>query len=240
MMFIKKIITICKFLTIPLLLGFPLAVIAYRLQLWGMGTSFKIIQFTGYASIVVLVIAIVIGLFAFFTKQQRVLKSSAIVAILLAIPAVGLSMQAAKAKSLPFLHQVSTDTVNLPQFKAILALRGEGTNPLEYDSEKLAPLQQKVYPELQPIVSILNTEQAFNKAIDTAIKLGWEIVAKDIKQGMIEAVDTSLLWGFKDDVAIRIQATDTGSKIDLRSISRIGGTDLGANAKRIKSFISSF
>ena len=240
MMITKKIITICKLLTIPLLLGFPLAVIAYRLHLWGMGTSFKIIQFTGYASIIVLLTAIVIGLFALFTKQQRVFKSSAIVAILLAIPAVGLSLQAAKAKSLPFLHQVSTDTVSLPQFQAVLALRGEGNNPLEYNSEKLAPLQEKAYPELKPIISNLNTEQAFNKAVDTAIKLGWEVVAKDISQGMIEAVDTTLLWGFKDDVAIRIQATDTGSKIDLRSISRIGGTDLGANAKRIKSFISSF
>ncbi|WP_076417024.1 DUF1499 domain-containing protein [Colwellia sp. UCD-KL20] len=239
-MITKKIITICKLLTIPLLLGFPLAVIAYRLHLWSMGTSFKIIQFTGYASIVVLLIAIIIGLFALFTKQQQVIKSSAIVAILLAIPAVGLSLQAAKAKSLPFLHQVSTDTVSLPQFQAVLALRGEGTNPLEYNSEKLAPLQQEAYPELKPIISNLNTEQAFNKAVDTAIKLGWEVVAKDIKQGMIEAVDTTLLWGFKDDVAIRIQATDTGSKIDLRSISRIGGTDLGANAKRIKSFISAF
>lgn len=239
-MVMNTISKFCKLAVIPLFLGFPIAVIAYRLQLWSMGVSFQIIKYTGYVSIAVFLIAILVALFALFKKQKDVAKTCVVVALLLAIPVTGLSMQAAKGKSLPFLHQVSTDTVNLPAFDAIIALRGEKSNPLDYDREKLAPLQQAAYPELQPILSDLSVEQAFTKAVDTAMNLGWEVVAKNQDKGMIEAVDTTLLWAFKDDVAIRVQLTDTGSKIDLRSISRVGGTDLGANADRIKKFITVF
>jgi len=237
---IKTITTICKYLAIPLLLGFPVAVIAYRLNLWEMGTSFKIIQYTGYASIVILAITLFVGIFAFIKKHKPIAERCACIAVLLAVPVIGLAMQASKAKSLPFLHQVTTDTVNLPQFNAIVALRGEGSNPLAYDSEKLAPLQLQAYPELKPIISELTPQRAFLKAIQTAKSLGWEIISQQQEQGTIEAVDTTLLWGFKDDIAIRITATNTGSKIDLRSISRIGGTDLGANAVRVKNFIKMF
>ncbi|MBU2923332.1 DUF1499 domain-containing protein [Colwellia sp. 1_MG-2023] len=230
----------CKFMVIPLLLGFPIAVIAYRLQLWSMGVSFQIIKYTGYVSIAVFLIAILVTLFALFKKQKEVTKTCVVVALLLAIPVIGLSKQAAKAKSLPFLHQVSTDTVNLPAFDVIIALRGDTSNPLDYDREKLAPLQQAAYPELQSILSEFSTEQVFTKAVNTAMGLGWEIVAKNQDEGRIEAVDTTSLWAFKDDIAIRVQQTETGSKIDLRSISRVGGTDLGANAERIKKFITAF
>lgn len=239
-MIIEIIAKILKLTVIPLLLGFPIAVIFYRLQVWQMATSFQIIKFIGYGSVIVLALALLLGLFALFRKQQDVAKSYALVVILLAMPAIGLSMQAAKAKSLPFIHHVSTDTTNPPKFEAIVALRGESSNPLEYDREKLALLQKAAYPKVQPIISELNTEQAFTRAVDTAMSLGWEVEAKNAEQGIIEAVDTTLLWAFKDDVVIRIQATTTGSKIDLRSISRVGGTDLGTNAKRIETFITMF
>jgi uncharacterized protein (DUF1499 family) len=149
-------------------------------------------------------------------------------------------MQASKAKSLPFIHQVSTDTVNLPEFDAIIALRGESSNPLAYDREKLEPLQLAAYPKLKPIISQLDKEKAFAKALNVASSLGWDVVAKNEQQGLIEAVDTSALWAFKDDIAIRVQAVGASSKIDLRSISRIGGSDLGANAARVEKFITAF
>ncbi|WP_157673921.1 DUF1499 domain-containing protein [Cognaticolwellia beringensis] len=239
-MLINTITNVCKAVVIPLLLGFPIAVIAYRMELWPMGVSFKIIKYTGYASIAVLAVSILIGLFTLFKKQYPLAKRCAFIAILSAIPAIGLSMQASKAKSLPFLHQVTTDTVNLPKFNAIIALRGDNSNPLAYDQEKLAPLQLAAYPKLKPILSQLDKDQAFAKALEVALSLGWEVVAKNEQQGIIEAVDTSALWAFKDDIAIRVQALGVSSKIDLRSISRIGGTDLGANAARVEKFITTF
>lgn len=239
-MIIQTIAKLFKLAAIPLLLGFPIALIAYRLQIWQMATSFQIIKLTGYGSAIVFALALLLGLFSLFKKQHNAAKSYALVMILLAIPVIGLSMQASKAKSLPFIHHVSTDTINPPKFQSIVALRGEGSNPLAYDTEKLAPLQKAAYPKVKSIVSGLNHEQAFIRAVDIAESLGWEVVAKNAEQGLIEAVDTTLLWAFKDDVVIRVQATTTGSKIDLRSISRIGGTDLGANAKRVETFITNF
>lgn len=239
-MIITSIIKACKAIVVPLLLGFPLAVIAYRMNLWSMATSFQIIKFTGYISIAVLVLSVLIGLFSLFKKEFSLAKRCAVIAVLVAIPAIGLVMQAAKAKSLPFLHQVTTDTVNLPQFNAVVALRGEKSNPLAYDREKLAPLQLAAYPKLKPIISQLNKDQAYAKALDIALSLGWEVVAEDPQQGLIEAVDTTALWAFKDDIAIRVQAVGATSIIDLRSISRIGKTDLGANAARVEKFITAF
>lgn len=239
-MLMNTIVNACKAVVVPLLLGFPIAVIAYRMELWPMAISFQIIKFTGYASTAVLVLSVVIGLFSLFKKEFSLTKRCAVIAVLAAIPVIGLSMQAAKAKSLPFLHQVTTDTVNLPQFNAVVALRGENSNPLAYDREKLAPLQLAAYPKLKPIISQLGKEQAFAKAIDVALSLGWEIVAKNPQQGLIEAVDTTALWAFKDDIAIRVKAVGATSVIDLRSISRVGKTDLGANAVRVEKFITAF
>jgi len=239
-MIIKTLSKFLKFAVIPLLLGFPVAVIAYRLQLWEMGTSFQIIKLTVFASAITLGVTVLLALFTLFKKQRDVAKVFAVLSLLLAIPVVSLAMQAGKAKSLPFIHHVSTDTVNPPEFQAIIALRGDNSNPLAYDKEKLVPLQEAAYPMLKPIISELNTDKAFAKAVEVATSLGWDIVSKNAEQGIIEAVETTLLWGFKDDVVIRIQAIDVGSKVDLRSISRIGGSDLGANAARVERFISQF
>lgn len=239
-MFIKIVLKILKIAPLPLLLSFPLAVLAYRMELWGMGTSFKLIQFSAIFSAVLLILAIIIGIISFIKKQQDAIKVCIVAGVLLAVPVIGLSMQALKAKSLPFIHQVATDTTNLPEFNVVIGLRGDSSNPLAYDHATLAPLQQEFYPELQPILSELNTEQAFTQAVNTAMALGWKVVAKNKQQGIVEAVDSTLIWGFKDDVVIRIQQTQAGSKIDLRSISRIGGSDLGANAARIKRFIDAF
>jgi apolipoprotein N-acyltransferase len=123
-MVINAITKFCKYAVIPLLLGFPVAIIAYRLDLWSMGVSFKIIQYTGFISMAVLVIALLVAIFALVKKQKDVATTCGIVTVLLALPVVGLSMQAAKAKSLPFIHQVITDTVKLPEFDSIIALRG--------------------------------------------------------------------------------------------------------------------
>ena len=101
-------------------------------------------------------------------------------------------------------------------------------------------MQLAAYPKLKPIISELDKDQAFAKAVDIALSLGWDVVAKNEQQGLIEAVDTTALWAFKDDIAIRVQTVGATSVIDLRSISRVGGTDLGANAARIEKFIAAF
>jgi uncharacterized protein (DUF1499 family) len=73
--------------------------------------------------------------------------------------------------------------------------------------------------------------------MEVATALGWEIVAASEDDGRFEATDTTFWFGFKDDVVVRIRPEGDGSRIDLRSVSRVGVGDLGANAARIKRFV---
>jgi uncharacterized protein (DUF1499 family) len=68
--------------------------------------------------------------------------------------------------------------------------------------------------------------------------MGWEIVAAEAAEGRIEATETTAWWGFKDDVVIRIAPEGTGSRLDIRSMSRVGKSDLGKNADRIRAFLA--
>jgi uncharacterized protein (DUF1499 family) len=91
---------------------------------------------------------------------------------------------------------------------------------------------------LAPFNLSLAPDRAYALAMALAKDKGWEIVADEPKEGRIEAVDRSLLYGFKDEIVIRITASDGGARVDLRSRSRIGRIDRGVNAKRIRSFLA--
>lgn len=140
-----------------------------------------------------------------------------------------------KGSAAPPIHQISTDLENPPEFRHALDLRKPSDNPIAPLAE-IADSQRQAYPDIASIDLSASPEQAFEQAINTANQLGWAIHAQDREQGHIEATDTSALFGFVDDIAIRVQATGQGSKIDLRSISRVGKSDLGANAARIRAF----
>ena len=79
--------------------------------------------------------------------------------------------------------------------------------------------------------------RTFDLADRAARKMGWDIVALVPEQGRIEATASTLLFGFKDDVVIRITPEAGGSRVDMRSVSRVGGSDIGANARRIRAFM---
>ncbi|NIN34131.1 MAG: DUF1499 domain-containing protein, partial [Gammaproteobacteria bacterium] len=68
----------------------------------------------------------------------------------------------------------------------------------------------------------------------------WEFVNVDYDMGIIEAYDTSRIFGFVDDIVIRVSRQGSGSRVDIRSVSRLGKGDLGANALRISHFINTF
>jgi len=139
-----------------------------------------------------------------------------------------------------FMNDVTTDLDDPPEFIAVIPLRPAGSNSLEYGGTEMAANQRRVHPEVQPLFSTLAPPAAFNRALEVAEDLGWDVVAEDRAAGRIEAIDTTPFFRFKDDVVIRIRADERGSRIDLRSHSRIGLTDLGKNAARIMTFIRAF
>jgi uncharacterized protein (DUF1499 family) len=139
----------------------------------------------------------------------------------------------------PSIHDITTDWDNPPQFQAILPLRqAESANPVAYEGAKVSDLQRKAYPEITPLTLELAPADAFTRALDAARQMGWTIVATDPSAGRIEASQRSRWFGFTDDVVIRISAAGSGSRVDLRSVSRVGRGDFGVNAARVRFYLA--
>ena len=138
------------------------------------------------------------------------------------------------------IHDITTDTENPPQFVALHALRLTTFNGPEYAGEKVARIQKAAYPDIQPRIVDAAPELAFDRALAAARAMRWQIVASERDEGRIEATATTRWLRFKDDVVIRVTANAGGSRIDVRSKSRIGRSDFGANAKRLREFFSKF
>ncbi|MCH2097954.1 MAG: DUF1499 domain-containing protein, partial [Pseudomonadales bacterium] len=153
---------------------------------------------------------------------------------------INMAMQFSAASAVPPIHDITTAPEDPPLFVAVVDLRGAEDNPLEYDAENLTDPTRSAYPFVQPIVTELAPAEAYAKALALVEDFGWDIAAASEADGLIEATDTTLMYGFKDDVAVRVRAEGAGSRIDLRSVSRVGQSDLGANATRIKAFIDRF
>ena len=132
-----------------------------------------------------------------------------------------------RVMTLPYINDISTDTERPPQFSP----------PKTYESH-FAELQQIGYPDLHPLELALPPRQAFARAAGIVREDGWEIAALDEGAGRIEAVVTTRWFGFKDDVVIRVVPAAAGSRVDMRSKSRVGRSDVGTNANRIREFLA--
>jgi uncharacterized protein (DUF1499 family) len=143
------------------------------------------------------------------------------------------------ARGKPAIHDITTDPDNPPAFVAILPLRTGAPNPPEYGGGVVAAQQRTAYPDIQPLTVRVTKDDAFDRALAAVRAFGWDVVADDRVAGRIEAVDTTFWFGFKDDVVIRIAEApaDGGTRIDVRSKSRVGVGDLGTNARRIRDLL---
>ena len=235
---------VLKWLAVLSALGFPLALIGFRIGLYGFGTGFQILNYTFYLALIVLIAGLVVFVLHRLAKPASGRNAVIAVAISL-IPIVGLGIQVYVARTVPAIHNISTDVANPPGFDAIVAIRGDSANPLAYSIEygNLAELQQAAYPNIKTMNVSASVQDSFDKALSVAQSLGWEIVNINADMGIIEATQTTTLWQFKDDIVIRVQAdseTPNTTNVDLRSVSRVGRSDLGANAKRIQGFKDQF
>lgn len=209
----------------------------YRLAWWDLGTGFQIVRWSATAALVVFVLAAIAAAIYFRRKVRRgralFLAAAAVSVIAAAPPIYFLS----RAQRLPHIHDVSTDVVDPPQFVAVLPLRAGARNPVEYD-RAAAELQRQGYPDIAPLALDMPPRQAFERAGRVAHSMGWEIVDANSSDLRVEATATTLFFGFKDDIVIRVTPSGTGSRIDVRSLSRIGGSDIGANADRVRTFLA--
>jgi uncharacterized protein (DUF1499 family) len=161
------------------------------------------------------------------------------------LPSVFVLPQMSRAQSVPAIHDITTDTDNPPTFVAVVPLRKGAPNPVDYGTEewpaqKLGAATMQAYPDLEPLRAEMSVADAIERAETVLLQMGLEIVAKESLEGRLEATATTFWFGFKDDVVIRIVGDGEEAVIDLRSKSRVGQSDIGANADRIREFIRRF
>lgn len=212
-------------------LGNRIGVWDYRVALTALGWSVYVAAGAGVVALAGFAVAAV----GRFPLQAIVGLAGTAIAIALVLPAWNLQRAASQ---LPHIHDITTDTENPPPFVGLLALRQKVPNGAAYGGPKLAAQQRAGYPDIGPALLDAAPAQAFDRALAVAKGMGWEIAATDPAQGRIEATATTFWFGFKDDIVIRIAPTASGSRIDIRSMSRVGLSDIGVNAKRIRAFLA--
>ena len=141
------------------------------------------------------------------------------------------------AQGTPPIHDITTDIENPPRFAAVLPRRAGAPNSADYGGAEVAAQQRAAYPDIRPLQLDVPPARAFALARAAASELGWEIVAADSAAGRLEATDRTFWFGFHDDIVVRVTPEGNGSRIDVRSVSRVGRGDAGTNARRIRRFL---
>jgi len=148
-----------------------------------------------------------------------------------------------KAYKLPAIYDITTDPIDYPHFEKIARLRPRDANPVTYAGLYTAEQQHAAYPDIEPDVTDASPQEAYDAALKVITKRKWHLVDAQPPQpggardGHIEAIARTMILGFRDDVVVRVRATADGARIDVRSASRYGRHDLGANAARVRALI---
>lgn len=177
-------------------------------------------------------------------------RGAGLALVALAIPLLGLGYAAYvrnAAQGIPPIHDISTDLDNPPAFsESVVRARAAvaNSNHLDLlnkrtqDGRSFAELQRQHYPDIEAATAALAPDRAFDIALDVARGQGWSIGETNADTGVIEATATTFWYGFTDDIAIRVRPEGMGARVDARSVSRVGRSDLGANAKRLRPYLT--
>ena len=242
---------------ITLLLGFASVGIALvgalgaGADLWPKMAGMAGLKYAFYVGAAALLVGIITLVFHFKAGGRVVLI--VLLGLVLGGGYVGyIGTQIAKAKSLPMIHDISTDLDNPPEF-AKLSLRADNLDNMPgaddpamrgMDAEqRLHAMQRKAYGNIDTVYVAATPAEVMAKAEQLMKARGWDIAIADPATGRIEATDTVALLKFKDDVVLRAapqQGSNGGgmTAVDMRSVSRLGLSDLGVNARRVRTFMA--
>ena len=206
-----------------------------RWGMWDFRAGFSLMRYAAYAGLAAAVLAAVL---LALPRTRRAAVAPLLAALLLGLGVALVPWSGMRqASTVPPIHDISTDTQRPPEFIAMLPVRADAPNSAVYEGAEIAQQQITAYPDLRTTRMAAAPAAAFERALQAARDMGWDIVAADPAAGRIEATDTTLWFGFKDDVVIRVEADGAGSRVDVRSLSRVGGSDVGTNAKRIRAYL---
>ncbi len=229
------------------LAGFLLAVISAcaaalsgfgnRWEWWDYVTGFVILRWAAYVGLAAAALSLAGGIVSRPGRLQHGIAFS-VAGIIIGLTVTGIPWSwLHTAQRVPHIHDITTDTRNPPRFVSVLRLRKNAQNSVEYGGPEIAAQQHRAYPDIVPLMLPMPPAQAFERALAEARHRGWVIVDANPAEGRIEATATTFWFGFKDDVVIRIVPAPGGSRLDIRSVSRVGVSDVGTNASRIRSYL---
>ncbi len=230
----KKQVSISSLLSVVIaVVAIGMAVIAvkdYRSGELHFVTTLKDFETASYVAVIAFVISLLSLWFVRPAGNRRGLLPG-LLGLALSLPLVFFIVNFEyAARAYPPINDITTDTEDAPTFWDV-------PNPVIYQGSKVAELQKEAYPDLKHLEVIMGSEKAFDLASEVAKEMGWEIIAENTDDMQIEAVDTSVLFGFKDNIVIRLQEDGDNIRVDVRSHSRLGKIDRGVNAKRIKQYM---
>ncbi|HEX4600576.1 MAG TPA: DUF1499 domain-containing protein [Gemmatimonadales bacterium] len=208
----------------------------YRLGWWGLRGAFTMLRWSAYGGGIGALVSLA-GTLVAWRGAGRAAMGLGLLGVVVGLVVIGVPWSwLRRARSVPGIHDITTDTEHPPAFVAVLPLRVTAPNKPVYGGAEVAAQQLKAYPDVKPILLPLPPPEAFAHALAAARGMGWDIVATDSAAGRIEATATTFWYGFKDDVVIRVTPGAGGARIDVRSESRVGGSDVGTNAERIRAY----
>jgi uncharacterized protein (DUF1499 family) len=210
--------------------------LGYRAGLWHFRAGFLVLRVAFFAALVAAALSL-LGLLLSRGARQTLIPALAGLIIALGFAYVPWTWKQT-AEALPYIHDISTDTDNPPELVAAAKLRKEGEHPVAYDGPEVAAQQKQAYPDLAPAVFTAPKDQVFEAARKAVEAMGMKVSDADPAAGRLEATQTSFWYGFTDDMVIRVVDTGQGTRVDVRSKSRVGRSDIGQNAKRIRTFLA--
>jgi uncharacterized protein (DUF1499 family) len=236
---IRPILVLAGFVFVVVgLLGLALCGIGYRHEMWSLHAGLLVFRYAGF----VVWAGVLVSLAALLSGRSR--PFLAVVSLVLGVLGGGIWVKWIQtAKTMPPIHDITTDTDNPPTFVEMLPRRAGSPNSAEYGGPDIAAKQKAAFPDIVPLMLPADPDHAFHAARELVGKKGWQLVGADSiagSGGRIEATATTQWFGFKDDVVIRVEPAPSGgsgTRVDMRSVSRVGGGDVGTNASRIRSFL---
>lgn len=205
--------------------------VGYANEVWDLQLAFLLLRY----AVFVCMGMIVLSLFSAFLAHKNQRKPRLVMSVILFLVCGGVAanvlMQVKTARSLPFIHDVTTDLENIPVFQTL--------SPDNPNNDNWAEEHQKGYADIKPLVLAMDVESVIRKAADISKGFGWEIAAENAGEGRLEVTETTLWFQFKDDLVLRVKSDGNGGSIvDARSVSRVGGSDIGVNAARIRKLFT--
>lgn len=216
-------------------------------EYWGFRAGFAVLRWSFFAAIAGAVLAFAGGLVAWRASPKLVLVNLLALAVALGfVVFVALQVQAARAA--PAIHDISTNLEDYPRFYRLRVRDDNLADIPDMGRPELAALpprerwraiHREHYGDIATVRVPWSVAETTERARDLAEERGWEIVTYDPAAGIVEAVDTSRFFRFKDNVIVRVRRAGdgSGSIVDMRSISRVGVSDLGVNAQRVRAFL---